>query len=352
MKKRILLVALMLLSIGFVVLAGGQKEPSGKVKGKGQYVIGYLVPNMAEGQIIFMNSFKKYAEQLGMKVIDVNAQNKADRQDTQCSDLIAQKVDALVMVPVDSQTIVSAVDRASQAGIPVFGIDRQPFSPKTVMTVMSNNYLAGQQAAQYIVGRLKEKYGEARGTVLEITGDLGTNVAQLRGQGFTDEMKKYPNIMVNRQPTDWLPEHGARVVQDTLASTPDLDAVYWHSDFTGAGVVPAMQEVGYGAKVGEPGHIIICGIDGDAAALDRIRAGTQDATVNQPMTDFGILAQYVKKYLDGEKLTTGTYTQAGARWSPATIEQTKYGLTMLLATWVLTKDNVEDPTLWGNLGKK
>jgi ribose transport system substrate-binding protein len=348
MKARIWHLALVILTT--IALAAWQPvllDQGTQAQNEG-YVVGYLVPNSAEGQVMFMESFRQYAEELGMEVIDVNADNNVEAQDRQCSDLIAQGVDALVMVPVDSEAIVACVDRATEAGIPVFGIDRQPFSPDTVMTVMSNNYLAGQQGAQCVVDRLTEKYGAPQGIVLEITGDLGTNVAQLRGSGFNDEMANYPDIEVITQPTDWLPETGANVVQNTLAATPDLDAIFWHSDFTGAGVIPAMEEIGFLYPLGEEGHIIVCGIDGDPAALDRIRQGSQDATVNQPLLDFGVLAEFVKRYLDGEELTTGTYELEGAPWSPAQIEESEYGLTMLLSTWLVTQDNVDDPTLWGN----
>ena len=312
------------------------------------YTIGYLLPNTAEGQIMFMESFRRYAEKEGMKVIDVNADSKVENQDKQVTDLISQKVNALVMTPVDSQAIVAAVDRASEAGIPVFGIDRQPFSPKVIMTVMSNNYIAGQQAAQFMVSKLTEKYGEPKGTVLEVTGDLATNVAQLRGGGFNDEMKKYPNIKIITEPTDWSPEKGSKVVQNALAANPDIDGIFWHSGYTGAGVIAGIKEIGLLKPVGEKGHIIISGIDGDSNELNNIRQGFQDGTANQPLLDFGILAIYVRKYLDGEKLTTGTYEQAGAKWSPATIEETDYGLTMQLSTWLVTKENVDDPSLWGN----
>lgn len=312
------------------------------------YLVGYLIPNTAEGQVMFMESFRKYAAEEGMEVIDLNADNSVEEQDRQCTDLIGQEVDAIAMVPVDSEAIVACVDRAYEAGIPVFGIDRQPFSEHTVMTVMSNNYQAGELAAEYLAERLMEKYDKAEGIVLEVTGDLATNVAQLRGGGFNDKMAEYPDIEVITEPTDWLPETGAKVVQNAFGANPDIDAIYWHSDFTGAGVIPALDEIGLLEPIGEEGHIIVCGIDGDSAALDRIRAGTQDATVNQPLLDFGVLAKFVKKYLDGEELETGTYEQEGAPWSPAEIEETEYGLTMELSTWLVTQENVDDPTLWGN----
>ncbi len=317
----------------------------------GPYVVGYMAPNSAEGQIMFMESFVRYAEAAGMEVVEVNAESDATKQDSQCNDLIAQGVDAIAMVPVDSQTIVACVDRATEAGIPVFGIDRQPASPKTVLTIMSDNYLAGKQGAQCIVDRLTEKYGEAKGDVLQVTGDLGTNVAQLRGAGFDDEIAKYPNIKVTTLPTDWQPETGATLVQNAFAADPLIDGIYWHSDYTGAGIIPALGEIGHLFKVGEEGHIILCGIDGDPQSLTNMAAGWEDATVNQPMLDFGVLADFVKMHLDGETLTVGPYTQEGAKWSPATIEETEFGLTMALGTWLITAADVDDPTLWGNYGK-
>ncbi len=316
-----------------------------------QYTIGYLIPNTAEGQIMFMESFRRYAEAEGMEVIDLNADSSVEEQDRQITDLIAQGVNAIVTVPVDSQAIAEGVKRAYEAGIPVFGIDRQPFSDKTVMTVMSNNYMAGEQAAEEHVRLLTEKYGEARGVILEITGDLGTNVAQLRGGGFNDKMAEYPNIEIITEPTDWMPETGADVVQNAFVARPDIDAIYWHSDFTGAGVIPALDEIGLLKKVGEEGHIIIFGIDADPNALEKIRNGSQDGSVNQPLLDFGVLAMFIKKYLDGEELSTGVFEQECAKWSPASIEDTEYGLTMNLATWPVTIDNVDDADNWGNYGK-
>jgi simple sugar transport system substrate-binding protein len=318
---------------------------------KAPYLVGYMAPNSAQGQIMFMESFKRYAEEAGMQVIDVNAESDVAKQDTQCTDLISKGVNAIVMVPVDSQAISACVDHASAANIPVFGIDRQPFNAKTIMTVMSDNYMAGKQGAQCVVDRLTEKYGSAKGIVIEVTGDLGTNVAQLRGKGFEDEIKKYPDIQLTTLPTDWSPEKGASVVQNAFAKEPGIDAIFWHSDYTGAGIIPAMGEIGKNAKVGEEGHVILCGIDGDPNSLKNMAEGLQDATVNQPMLDFGVLANFVKKYLDGETLTTGAYTQEGAHWSPAEITDSDYGLALLMGTWLITKADVNDPTLWGNYGQ-
>jgi ABC-type sugar transport system substrate-binding protein len=363
-KRRLLMKAKLVALSVFVILAmllaacapaatptTAPTAAANKAPASTKYEIGYMAPNSAQGQIIFMDSFVRYAQDQGMDVLTVNAESDVTKQDTQCSDLISKGVNAIVVVAVDSKAISACVDRAAEAKIPVFGIDRQPFNAKVVMTVQSDNVLAGQQGAQCIVDRLTQKYGSPKGDVIEVTGDLGTDVAQARGKGFEETIKKYPNIKLTTLPTDWSPEKGATVVQNAFAKDPGIDAIFWHSDYTGAGIIPALSEIGKTAKVGEPGHIITCGIDGDPTSLLNMAAGTEDATVNQPMTDFGLLAKFVKMYLDGQKLPTGAYTQTGAHWSPANISQSPYGLTLLMGTWLITKADVNDKTLWGNFGK-
>jgi len=347
MKKNFVLITLIICLAMVVSSCQSASEPVEEEMAP--YLVGYMAPNSAQGQIMFMTSFEVYAEAAGMEVTTVNAESDVTIQDTQCSNLISQGVNAIVIVPVDSQAISTCVDRAAEADIPVFGIDRQPFSANTVMTVGSDNYLAGKQGAECVVERLTTKYGEAKGNVIEITGDLGTNVAQLRGTGFNDEMANFSNITVTTLPTtDWSPEQGATLVQNAFAKDPDIDAIFWHSDYTGAGIIPALGEIGQLHKVGEEGHVILCGIDGDPQSLKNMADGFEDATVNQPMTDFGVLANFVKDYLDGETLTTGTYEMEGAPWSPASISDTEYGLSLLMGTWLITAEDVDNPDLWGN----
>ena len=54
--------------------------------------------------------------------------------------------------------------------------------------------MAGQQAAEMIVEALKEKNGSESGKVLNVFGDLSSQVMQERKQGFDDVMAQYPDI--------------------------------------------------------------------------------------------------------------------------------------------------------------
>jgi len=92
------------------------------------------------------------------------------------------------------------------------------------MTVLSDNYLAGQQSGEAVVAYLTEKYGEPSGTVLEITGNMAQNVAQLRGGGFQDVINANEGIELITQIGDWEADKGVDIVRD-LASAEDLDAI-------------------------------------------------------------------------------------------------------------------------------
>lgn len=310
--------------------------------------IGYGAPELSGGQGVIMNGLLSAAEEKGWEVITANANFDAEAQANQIDNFISLGVDAIVVVPVDSQAICSSVQRATDAGIPFYTIDRAPIGCGINMTVQSDNYLAGQQAAEELVVLLTDRYGEPRGTVLELQGDLGQNVAQLRGGGFNDYLADYPNIEVIQRPTEWRAEDFSQATLDVAAST-DLDAIYMHSDCVGTQVVTAaLEQIDKLIARGEDGHIFLVGVDGCPDALQAIRDGYSDEASSQPMPDFGIITDWIAMELNGEEIVTGDVIEEGAPWSPASIEETDTGFMLNLATTLVNPDNVDNDALWGN----
>ena len=113
--------------------------------------IGYGAPELSGGQGVIMSGLVNAAEAKGWEVIASNANFDAEAQANQIDNFISQGVDAIVVVPVDSQAICSSVQRASDAGIPFYTIDRAPLGCEINMTVQSDNYMAGAQAAAGLV---------------------------------------------------------------------------------------------------------------------------------------------------------------------------------------------------------
>ncbi len=310
--------------------------------------IGYGAPELSGGQGVIMSGLVNAAEAKGWEVITANANFDSEAQANQIDNFISLGVDAIVTVPVDSQAICSSVQRAKDAGILFFTIDRAPIGCEIDMTVQSDNYLAGQQAAEQLVVLLEDRYGSAQGKVLELQGDLGQNVAQLRGGGFNDVLADYPDIEIIQVPTEWQAEKFSQATLD-VGAAEDLDAIYMHSDCVGTQVVTAaLEQIGKLQPSGEEGHVFLVGVDGCPDALASIKAGTSDQASSQPLPDFGIIVRWIEDVLAGGSIEEGVVEEEGALWSPATIELSDTGYMLNLATTNVTSENVDDGALWGN----
>lgn len=311
--------------------------------------IGYDSPELTGGQGAIMGGMVNGAKAKGWAVVTSNANSDAATQANQVDTFISMGVKAVVAVPVDSKAICAEVQKAKDAGISFFTIDRAPIGCEVDMTIQSDNYLAGKQAAEEMVKLLKAKYGSEKGTVLELQGDLGQNVAQLRGGGFDDVMKNYPDIKVIQKPTNWDAAKFSSATQDVASST-ELDGIYMHSDCVGIkAVMASLQQLNKLAKVGDPAHIFLTGVDGCRDTLQAIRDGYADESSSQPLPDFGVvISDYMKMVFDGQAIQEGTVTKEGALWSPAVIKKTDTGFVANLSTTAVTKDNVDNPGLWGN----
>ena len=320
-----------------------------EVEKEGAITIGFGAPELSGGQGQIMSSLVSHAEEKGWAVVTTNANFSAETQANQMEYFISLGVDAIVTVPVDSQAICASVAKAKEAGIPFYTIDRAPIGCEIDMVVQSDNYLAGQQSGEAMVELLTKKYGEPKGTVLELQGDLGQNVAQLRGGGFNDVLKQYPNITVISKPTEWSADKFSSNTLDVVGSQA-IDGIYMHSDCVGTTVVlAALEQLGKKFPASDPNHIFITGVDGCAEALQAIRDGWTDEASGQPVSDFGIVVDWIDAKLNkGEDPKEGEVVKEGALWSPAMIKASDVGPMLNLGTAKVTIENADNPALWGN----
>ncbi|HVO19868.1 MAG TPA: sugar ABC transporter substrate-binding protein [Anaeromyxobacter sp.] len=325
--------------------AGAPKKPA--------TMIGYAAPALYGGQLYIQTSLVDNAQAKGWGVVTTNANADPQKQNNDIDYLISLGVKAIVAVPEDSAGICAAVEKARAAKIPFYTIDRSPQGCKINMTVLSDNRLAGQQAAQVMVDEITKRNGAPKGKVLEITGNLSQNVGQLRRDGFHDVVDKYKDITVIQKVGDWDAAKGQQIAIDVLSANPDLDGIYMHSDNVyGPGTKAAMDQLGRFHKRGEPGHIILTGVDGGPWILEAVLNGVADGAGSQPVSDFGIVVRWIEQELNGKPATEGEVTQAGAPWSPAHVKRNADGtMELFLATTKVTAGNINDPATWTNMDK-
>lgn len=304
--------------------------------------VGFSTPYLSDPyMVVEMDQTVAALEAEGYTVLPtVNANSDPGLQVTQVNSLLDQGAGGLVVIPVDGSSIIPALDAAEANGVPVVTIDTAPAGGKVEMIVRADNIRMGEQACETI--------GEAmggKGTVLELQGILSQSAGAERTSGFEDCMaENFPDMVVIAKPTDWDPAKSTAQAQTALVSNPEIGGIYMQSDdVMYQGVLSVLQQAGRDAKVGEDGHVVLVGIDGGVGGLQGIRDGYIDALVSQPLDLYAKYAAfYLKAALAGEKFKEGP-TDHGS-----VISTYEGNLQDLLPAPLVTKKNVDDPSLWAN----
>ncbi|WDU84571.1 substrate-binding domain-containing protein [Caloramator sp. Dgby_cultured_2] len=152
-------------------------------------------------------------------------------------DLITKKVDAIVMLPIESAALTPVAEKIIKANIPLVVVDREILSDNFTALVKGDNKGIGINAGKYIAKVLNGK-----GKVVEITG-VPCSVTTLRSEGFREALKDYPDIeIIASQSGDFQKEKSLYVMQNILQANPHIDAVYTHDDEMALGVLQAIKE--------------------------------------------------------------------------------------------------------------
>jgi ribose transport system substrate-binding protein len=315
-----LAIAVIMLGIPAVV-----RGAEGGAKGK---TVGYITFGLQfEYQVALVEGIKKKAAGAGLVMQIVDGKGDPNLQVTEVLDAATKKPDALLINPVDAKLIVAGVKRANENNIPVFIMENPPPEGKFLGFVDFDNVAGGSMGADELAKLIGDK-----GVVLETRGSVGSDQAELRHKGFIDRMKeKYSNIEVRSLNTEWVADNAYKMVLDAFTQNPNIKGVFSHNDEMVRGVVSALRQIGKLTPAGKEGHVAVVGLDGTPLALDRIRQGTQDASVGQdPNAMGGFILDDIIAYFEGKPFNPKASTE------PV----------------LITKENVNDPNLWGNFGKK
>lgn len=222
-----------------------------------------------------------------MSVAVADAKASQQNQVSGSRNLISQQISALIVSPVEPDALPGTISAAHRAHIPIV-IGDVGATGKYDAFIQSDNRGGGALAADYMA----KKLGSGPVNIAVITLHPGSTVGTDRVAGFTDELKKYPNIHVVSElnGNDAIKE-GHDAAADALAKNPDIKGIYAANDNEAQGAIAAIQQAGKNPK-----DFIIVGFDGNAGSIADISNGTQTATVAQDPFGQGQLA--VKVALD------------------------------------------------------
>ncbi|QAY86867.1 monosaccharide ABC transporter substrate-binding protein, CUT2 family [Pseudomonas arsenicoxydans] len=216
---------------------------------------------------------KAYPE--GVKLQFEDARSDVVKQLSQVESFISQKVDAIVVNPVDTAATKKITEAAVKAGIPLVYVNRRPDDlklPKGVVTVASNDLEAGEMQMQYLADKMGGK-----GDIVILLGDLANNSTTNRTKGVKEVLAKYPNIKIEQEQTGtWLRDKGMTLVNDWLTQGRKFDAVVANNDEMAIGAAMALQQAGV-----DKGSVLIAGVDGTPDGLNAIKKGSMAVSVFQ-----------------------------------------------------------------------
>ncbi|MEZ0481328.1 substrate-binding domain-containing protein [Planococcus sp. SSTMD024] len=246
MKKLLLILLSFVTIFGLAACGSTENEGSGSTaegSSDGDMTIGISLPSATHG---WMGALIDSAEKQAMELkesegIDYVMTNAADpnKQANDVDDLIAQGVDVIVMLPIESAALTPVGQKIKDAGIPLVIVDRELENDAATVVVKGDNEGIGVNAGKFFVEQLN---GE--GKIVEITGPP-SSVTEQRGSGFKEAVEGQEGMeIIASQSGDFSTEKSLEVMQNILQANPEIDAVFTQDDGMALGVMQAIKEAG------------------------------------------------------------------------------------------------------------
>jgi inositol transport system substrate-binding protein len=203
----------------------------------------------------------------------VDAANDTAKQTGQVENFLAQGMNAVVILPVDTAATKPMTKSVVKAGKPLVYVNRKPSNlPKDVVYCGSNSIEAGIMNM--------EELGKAmggKGNVAILMGELSNEAAIGRTDGIKKVVKeKFPDIKVVREQTgNWKRDQGKTIMENWLASGQEINGVASNNDEMALGALQAIK------AAGKLGKIPVGGTDGSHDALESMEKGELNNTVFQ-----------------------------------------------------------------------
>lgn len=255
-----------------------------------------------------IDGINEKAEEMGIEIVLLNAENDSTKQAQQMENLIAQQVDAIVCNPEDSVAIAASVKKAMDAGIPVVMVDRIVDGATPSKQIINNSYDLAYQLVEEFAKSSDCENLEAPLKTLVMVGSMADSYAVNCLDAMRDAIEAYPDQfeLVAEIPGDWNQDTALKGLQNALSANDDVDLVLTPSDMYLPCIQSALEQIGAWNKIGEENHVAVLSMDGDSNGLQAIKDGytEADAVIDAKICGaWGV--EYAYKVLNGEEEEDG-----------------------------------------------
>jgi D-xylose transport system substrate-binding protein len=248
-------------------------------------------------------AIKAQLEKAGDKYISADAAGSPEKQLADIDGLISKGAKVLIVLAMDKDAILPAVNKATKQKIPVIAYDRLIEAPGVFYITFDNVEVGRMQARAVLAAQPKGNYVMIKGSPTD------PNANFLRGgqQEIIDAAVKKGDIkIVGDEYTDgWKPEVAQKNMEQIITKNAGkIDAVIASNDGMAGGVVAALTAKGIKG-------IPVSGQDGDHAALNRVALGTQTVSVWKDSRELGRGAAAAASALGAGQKVAGAASWSG-----------------------------------------
>lgn len=250
---------------------------------------------------IIADTMTEEGKKHGFEVVVVSGDQSVDRQMAQVEDFIVKGVSAIVLNPCDSKAIGAAIQKANDAGIPVFTNDIKfdGTTGKVVCHIATDNFQGGKLAGEAMVKLIGETGGK-----IAVVHYPDVESCQLRVKGFTEVIDAHnaKDGAAKIEIATTLNGQGARdagyaAAKDAIEAHPELTALFAINDPSALGAREALE------AAGKADQVRVIGFDG---AIEGKQAILEGKIVCDPIQFPDKMGQttieMIQKYFDGEEV--------------------------------------------------
>lgn len=273
MKRLLVSLVALLLSLALMISVSAEK----------QTIALCIAQTTNEFQSRIVDAIMKYAEKNGLTekydltLFDSNFDTAKQLQ--QVENAINNNVAGVIMIPVDMEGSVVAVEAAIAAKVPIVGCNSDITDNSLFSCYVGSDTVESGRIEMAALAKAME----GKGKLVELQGNFGESPQILRHQGIEEILSDYPDIEIVASDTGNWSRDTAKTKMENWISTgimDDVKAVVCHNDAMAVGCMMALEEAGMK-------HILIAGIDANADMLGYLKEGRVAVTVFQNATGQG-----------------------------------------------------------------
>ena len=218
---------------------------------------------------------QKAADAAGANLVIFNANNDPAAQNNAIETYMQQKVNGLIVVAIDTNGIMPAVNAAAAAGIPVVAIDAVlPADGPQLAQIGVDNEGAGRMIGEHFLKVMKDGMGGK--AKLGVVGALNSTIQNIRQKGFEDVVKADSNVaMAGVVDGRNVQDSALAAAENLITANPDLTAIYATGEPALLGAVAAIE------SQGKQGQVRLVGWDLTASAIKGIDGGYVVGVIQQ-----------------------------------------------------------------------